>query len=134
MTKYIAGNKDDSEHLRKKFLDECNKLSNIISELREKKMHVYGMNWMKRGWDGIFQNLDRKFGVIEENLWNKIILKREKPTIDELSHLLDGLIDLSNYCQMTVFFAMIEFEAEWPEIKNEIIKKMEVDIKEKFDE
>ena len=125
---HIVKPPQDTYELREQFLAECDNFSKITSKLRYSKMNVYGMNWMKRGWDGIFQNLDRKFGIIEENLWNKLILKRIALSDNELVYLIDGLIDLSNYCQMALFFTKFVYLEQWEKLEQKMKQRMETPI------
>lgn len=110
----------DTQELRRKFLKETEQISKMMNELRLRKMDVYGMNWMKRGWDSLFQNLDRKFGIIEENMWRKLIQQRVELTPGEFIALADGLIDLANYA----IFGRWLLQELYPEMYRKLLSKI----------
>ncbi len=127
---HIAKPPNDTPQIRKQFLTQTDLLSNIMKGLREKKMEVYGMNWMKRGWDSLFQNIDRKFGITEEILWEKIIQQRVQPNDDDFVHLADALVDLANYALFGRWFLQTVYPEQFDRLKDRISDRMEVTIEE----
>lgn len=118
----------DTKELRELFLQRTKSISTYMEILRIEKMKIYGLNWMKRGWDSTFQNLDRKFGAVEEILWKKIISKREEPTDSDLIHLSDALVDLANYSLFARWLIEEVYPDQYEAVATKILERSELNI------
>jgi len=118
----------DTENNRKDFLDTVRRFSNFIAMLRKEKMKVYGMSWMRRSWDSLYQNISRKYDIVDEIMWGKMIKKRETPKMDEVVYLADGLLDLANYSLYGLWLIKKESEKNkiWEEVKRKIEERSEI--------
>ena len=116
----------DNPDLRKDFLDRTKDIGDLLEHLRIEKMKVYGMNWMKRGWDSLFQNLDRKFGIMEEILWGHLIKQRVNLTDEQFIALADGLIDLANYAMFGRWFLEYMYPDQYKRLSDKIKTAMEI--------
>jgi hypothetical protein len=116
----------DTADTRADFLKRTAEIGELLAHLRIEKMKVYGMSWMKRGWDSLFQNIDRKFSVIEENIWEKLVQQRLKLSDEEFVALADGLTDLANYAVFGRWLLEYVYPDRYLELKERIQAKTEV--------
>lgn len=116
----------DTPDTRADFLKRTSEIGELLAHLRTEKMKVYGMSWMKRGWDSLFQNIDRKFSVIEENIFRKLVQQRMELSNEEFVALADGLVDLANYATFGRWLLECVYPTRYANLKERIQAKTEV--------
>lgn len=86
--------KTESTHLYFVFLIQIDLLKVLVE-----KGAYYGKSFCRKGWHSIYNNIQRKFDVIDTALFEKFIKKGDTSSINGAGRhgFIDGLRDLSNY-------------------------------------